>query len=230
VTELEQPLTSPPFLADADTPLSDQLYNYLRDAIRRGDLTPGQRLVEDTIATATDVSRTPVREALHKLAATGLAVNGGRGLVVAQMSSHQLQQLWEVSRALWLAVARLAAERRTTADLAEFTYLMEARKTGKGIGADPLLLNERLRELLLRAAGNPYLTEAAQRIVGQVEGLVDLSDARAQANQILEETAMLEALEHRDSDGLETIYATYLDAVLTAWLVEKHRQADQPAG
>jgi DNA-binding GntR family transcriptional regulator len=227
VTELEQPLTSPPFTAKGDAPLSDQLYDYLRDAIRRGDLTPGQRLVEDTIASATDVSRTPVREALHRLAATGLAVNGGRGLVVAQMSSNQLQQLWEVSRALWLAVARFAAERRTTADLAEFTYLMEARRTGEGVGADPQLLNERLREMLLRAAGNPYLTEAAQRIVGQVEGLVDLSAARAEAHRILEEKAMLQAMEDRDADGLEAIYAKYLDAVLTAWLVEKHRQADR---
>jgi hypothetical protein len=63
-----------------------------------------------------------VREALRKLAATGLAANGGNGLVVAQMSTHELQQVWEVSHALWLTVARLAAERRSAADLAELKY------------------------------------------------------------------------------------------------------------
>ena len=227
MTELQQPPLARPFAPDGGSPLSDQLYVYLRDAIRSGDLAPGQRLVEDSIANATTVSRTPVREALHRLTATGLAINSGRGLVVAQMSSQQLQQLWEVSRALWLAVARLAAERRSAADLAEFAYLMEARKSGEGIGADPVQLYEGTRSCLLRAAGYPYLSEALLRVVGLVEGLVDLTDARRQANRVLDDTSMLEALEHRDADALEDIYATYLDAVLTAWLVEKHRQTEQ---
>jgi DNA-binding GntR family transcriptional regulator len=229
VTDLPQGPIPRPFIANADTALSDQLYAYLRDAIGRGDLVPGQRLVEDTIASATAVSRTPVREALHKLVASGLAVNGGRSLVVAQMSHQQLQLLWEVSRALWLAVARLAAERRSAPDITELAYLVEVRKSGEGIGADPVRLNERIRDCLLRAASNPYLSETLLRIVVQVEGLVDLTAARRQANAILDDSAMLEALGNRDADALEAVYATYLDAVLTAWLVEMHRQADQPS-
>ncbi|MGE4425518.1 MAG: GntR family transcriptional regulator [Solirubrobacteraceae bacterium] len=219
-------LASRAFTPADDGPLSDQLFTFLRDAIRRGDLVPGQRLVEDTIASATNVSRTPVREALRKLVATGLAASGGRGLVVARISTQQLQQMWEVSHALWLTVARLAAERRSAADLAEFRFLIEAAKAGRGVGGDPQQLNERLRNCLLRAAGNPYLTEAALHSVGQAEALVDLSAARQEANAILQEDGILAALEERDGAALETIYSRYLEATLTAWLLEMHRRAD----
>lgn len=229
MTGLDQPFLSQPFVANADSPLSDQMYQYLRAAIRRGELSPGQRLVEDTIANATSVSRTPVREALRRLAGTGLAVNGGRGLVVARLGAHELQQLWEVNEALWLTVARLVVERATTADVAEMTYLVEAAQSGDADAAEPIRLNERFRECLLRAAGNQYLGETVMRVVSQAESLVDLVSARRRADLMVGEVAILDAIAHRDSDAVQVAIKRHMGAVLTAALIELHAQEDRSA-
>ena len=144
MTDSDEALLLPPFVADSDGSLPEQLYHYLRSAIRSGELAPGQRLVEQAIATATSTSRTPVREALRKLVGNGLAESSGRGLVVARLSSQELQELWEANEALWLTVGKLAVERATVVDIAEMTYLIHSAQSADATQADQIRLNDRL--------------------------------------------------------------------------------------
>lgn len=89
---------------------AEQLCAEIADAILSGALTPGARLDEQGLADRYDVSRTPVREALRLLAATGLIeVRPRRGATVTQVSSAQLVELFVAMGEIEATCARLAA-------------------------------------------------------------------------------------------------------------------------
>ena len=76
---------------DAFLPLRDVVFNTLRDAILRGELKPGERLMEMHLANKLGVSGTPVREAIRMLEQEGLAVTVPRkGAQVARMTEKDL--------------------------------------------------------------------------------------------------------------------------------------------
>ena len=91
---------------------SERVYRALRDEIVSGHLPPGAELSEVDQAGLRGVSRTPVREALARLQAEGLAVVGkGRTLVVSSLSPEDVAHLFELREALESQAARLAARR-----------------------------------------------------------------------------------------------------------------------
>lgn len=93
---------------------SERVYVSLRDDILAWHLTPGTELSEVDQAVRLGVSRTPVREALARLTAQGLAAPGrGRTLVVTDLSLPDVRHLYELREALETQAARLAARRRS---------------------------------------------------------------------------------------------------------------------
>lgn len=91
---------------------SDRAYLALRDEIIDWRLAPGSVLGEVEQSTRLGVSRTPVREAFARLTADGLvAAQAGRGLVVTDLSTENIRELFEVRQALEAQAARLAAVR-----------------------------------------------------------------------------------------------------------------------
>jgi DNA-binding GntR family transcriptional regulator len=95
---------------------SDRAYTVLREQIIDGELAPGTLLAEVEQSTRLGVSRTPVREALSRLAADGLvATHSGRGFVVSDVPLTRIAELFEVRSALEEQAARLAARRRDPA-------------------------------------------------------------------------------------------------------------------
>src|SRR6188768_3931564 len=108
---------------DRPSPLRDkvtraeELRLQLADEIVRGVLPPGSALDETDIARRFNVSRTPVREALRQLVASGLVeARAHRGAVVAQPSLERLTEMFEAMAELEALCAGLAAERMTAAD------------------------------------------------------------------------------------------------------------------
>ena len=95
-------------------PLRDVVFNTLRQAIRRGELKPGERLMEIQLANKLGVSRTPVREAIRKLELEGLVLMIPRkGAEVADISEKSLKDVLEVREALEELAARLACDKIT---------------------------------------------------------------------------------------------------------------------
>jgi DNA-binding GntR family transcriptional regulator len=93
---------------------SEWLANEIADAIVRGDLSPGSRLDEQALAERYSVSRTPVREALRHLSASGLVSSQPRrGASVARVSPEQLEELFVAMGEMEATCARLAAMRMT---------------------------------------------------------------------------------------------------------------------
>lgn len=91
---------------------SDRAYQTLRSEIVRWQLQPGTVLAEVEQSARLGVSRTPVREALSRLAADGLVAPAGRGMVVTDVSLDSVAGLFELRQALETHAARLAAMRR----------------------------------------------------------------------------------------------------------------------
>ena len=82
-------------------PLRDVVFNTLRQAILRGELQPGERLMEIQLAQRLGVSRTPVREAIRKLELEGLVLMiPRRGAEVAEITRQDLEDVLEVRAAL----------------------------------------------------------------------------------------------------------------------------------
>ena len=97
---------------DAYLPLRDVVFNTLREAILKGDLKPGERLMELQLAAKLGVSRTPIREAIRMLEQEGLAVTIPRkGAEVAQITEKSLRDVLEVRRALEELAVQLACDR-----------------------------------------------------------------------------------------------------------------------
>jgi len=91
---------------------SDLAAEMIRRAILDGTLSAGARLKEDELATQLEVSRTPVREALRKLAADDLVVlEPNRGARVREYQAHELDDLYRLRAVLEGYAARRAAER-----------------------------------------------------------------------------------------------------------------------
>ena len=107
--------------------LVESLTRMIADEIVRGSLGPGQRLDEHTLARRFGVSRTPVRESLRLLAASGLAERRPhRGVFVTSVTPERLAEMFEVMAEMEALCARLAAERMTAGE----------RRTLEGLHAD----------------------------------------------------------------------------------------------
>ncbi|MDO4966678.1 MAG: GntR family transcriptional regulator [Lachnospiraceae bacterium] len=100
-------------------PLRDVVFNTLRQGILRGELKPGERLMEIHLADQLGVSRTPIREAIRMLELEGLVIMMPRkGAMVASISKEDLKDVLEVRKALDRLAVSLACERITPDGLA----------------------------------------------------------------------------------------------------------------
>lgn len=107
-------------------PLRDVVFNTLRKAILRGELKPGERLMEIQLANKLGVSRTPIREAIRKLELEGLVLMIPRkGAEVAQITEKNMQDVLEVRKALEELSVQLACERITPEQVEEMKLAAE---------------------------------------------------------------------------------------------------------
>lgn len=101
-------------------PLRDVVFNTLREAILKGELEPGERLMEIALAQKLGVSRTPIREAIRKLELEGLVVMAPRkGAEVAEITLKDLRDVLEVRKNLEELAVELACKKATEADIEE---------------------------------------------------------------------------------------------------------------
>src|SRR5919205_3567302 len=94
--------------------LTEKAYQAISTAIARLELKPGESLTQDRLARWLSISRTPVREALRRLEQDGIIHTApGRGLIVAELTIKDAEDLLEILALLDTQAAFLAAKRRT---------------------------------------------------------------------------------------------------------------------
>ena len=142
--------------------LAEELRLQLADEIVRGAIPPGSGLDETELARRFGVSRTPVREAIRQLAASGLVeVRPHRGAVVARPSEERLLGMFEAMAELEALCAGLAAERMSPAERGQLESVHEELRTLIQSG-DPQRyheVNEAFHAVIYAGAHNDYLAE-----------------------------------------------------------------------
>ena len=159
-------------LGEAHRTLREVVAEELRDMIRRGQLQPGERLLEDRLAEQLGVSRNPVREAIRALENTGLVeVTPRRGAHVATLDPERAVELLELRSVLEAFAAQLAAERRTPEQLAEIREILDNGRQATAVN-DVVKAASAHRQFHLaieRAAGNSYLGPAVEPLRAKTE-------------------------------------------------------------
>ncbi len=149
--------------AEPDTSLTERAYRALEEAIVTLALPPGEAVSEAQLAARLGLGRTPVREALQRLARERLVrILPRRGIVVAAVDVQEQLRLLEVRREIERLIARHAADRADAAQRAEFRRIaagMEAALRGNDETAF-LRLDRALNLLVLEAARNEFAAAA----------------------------------------------------------------------
>jgi DNA-binding GntR family transcriptional regulator len=107
---------------------ADAHYLRVKSDLLAGRFQPGTVLLETTLGQLYGVSRTPMREALARLAHDRLIERSGRGFVVRQRSAEEIEAIYEARIPLEARAAALAAERRGTVDLERLDHLLTLRR------------------------------------------------------------------------------------------------------
>ena len=147
---------------DEFLPLRDVVFNTLRQAILRGELKPGERLMEIQLANKLGVSRTPIREAIRKLELEGLVLMIPRkGAEVAEITEKNMLDVLEVRRALEELAVKLACERITEEEIQElkdaadaFQKILSEKDITKIAEAD-----EAFHDVIFKSTGNDRLIQ-----------------------------------------------------------------------
>jgi len=114
--------------------LRDQVYEFIREDMRSGAFSPGQRLVEVDLADKYGVSRTPVREALFQLTRSGYLDSTERGYSVPIYTKKDVDDRLEVKRLLICAVVARVAETATPLQIRRLTKLNEQEMAAHAAG------------------------------------------------------------------------------------------------
>lgn len=110
---------------DAYLPLRDVVFQTLRSAILKGELKPGERLMELQLADKLGVSRTPIREAIRMLEQEGLAITIPRkGAEVAKMTVKDMEDVLQIRGVLEELAARVSCRKITEQELRELRIAM----------------------------------------------------------------------------------------------------------
>lgn len=148
---------------DLDASLTDRAYSRLEELIVTLQLAPGEVVSEATLGERLRIGRTPIREALHRLARERLVVIlPRRGIIVSEINVGAQLRLLEVRREIERLIARSAAERASTAERAQFLALAKAFEAAARTDDETAFMrtDRAFNDLSLVAARNEYATGA----------------------------------------------------------------------
>ena len=187
-------------------PLRDVVFNTLRQAILRGELKPGERLMEIALANRLGVSRTPVREAIRMLELEGLVIMIPRkGAQVAQVTEQDLNDVLEVRLGLEELAVRFACERITDEEIKELG--LAVKEFEKKMREDDLSAQAeadvKFHEIIYGATHNRRLVQIINNIREQMYRyrIEYLKDVESRKTLVKEHYEICDALNHRDAEG-----------------------------
>ncbi len=201
-------------------PLRDVVFNTLRQAILRGELKPGERLLEIQLANELGVSRTPIREAIRKLELEGLVVMVPRkSAVVAEITEKSLRDVLEVRRALEELAMKLACERIQDKEIEELKVAQkefaDVLKTGDVTGCAEA--DVKFHDIIYRATDNERLIQLLYNLREQMYRyrVEQLKREDTHDTLLVEHQYIIETLEKRDVKRAVEAICTHVDNQVT---------------
>ncbi|MEY2740926.1 MAG: GntR family transcriptional regulator [Ilumatobacteraceae bacterium] len=188
-------------MAETHETLGGRAYDAIRRKIVRLELAPGDVVSELELQRELGIGRTPIREALQRLARDQfIVVMPRRGMIVSGVDVSELAMLYETRAILEPYAVRLAAERGAAADWDEMAAVL-AGGASPAPAAELIEVDRRCHEIVWRAAGNRFLVDTLDMLYAQSDRLwhMYLADVEDMGEAIDEHRGILAAL--RAGDG-----------------------------
>lgn len=197
-------------------PLRDVVFNTLRQAILRGELKPGERLMEIQLANKLGVSRTPIREAIRKLELEGLVLMIPRkGAEVAEITEKSLRDVLEVRRALEELAVQLVCEKITAEEVEDLKQAAKAfQETLKDGDITQIAeADVRFHDVIYLATDNQKLIQLLNKLREQMYRyrVEYLKDKAIYPQLIAEHQAIIERIEKREKEAATQVVCKHID-------------------
>ncbi len=201
---------------DAYLPLRDVVFRTLRAAILKGDLKPGERLMELQLAAKLGVSRTPIREAIRMLEQEGLAVTYPRkGAEVARMTEKDVDDVLQIRCALEELAVSLACVKISGDEIGQLKVAMDnfASETATGDIRAIAKSDELFHDVFYNAAENPKLLVLLSNFREQMYRyrVEYLKDASVYPSLIDEHREIYTAIKDRNAEKAAAITRLHLE-------------------
>ena len=181
--------------------LRDEVYGKLRDGLIAGQFIPGDVLVEGVLAESFGVSRSPVREALHRLADEGLLkIMPRSGYLVTAVSPSDIAENVHLRMLLEGEAARLSASRLSPEAIERLKEIQRLEEEAQG---DTVELNRELHMLVAENSGSKMLTKLIANLLDQDERMLRLHPLILNPRATRAHWEIIEALEASDPAGAE---------------------------
>ena len=192
-------------------PLREVVFLTLRKSILRGELLPGERLMEISLANKLGVSRTPIREAIRMLEHEGLVVmKPRRGAQVAKITVQELNDVLEVRKSLETLAILKACERMTEEDMAAMRL---AEKNFEALVAEKDSDLTELAEADVAFHDTIYQGTKNRRLIQILYRfrIEYLKEAEMRSSLVTEHKAIIEAVCSRDADKAVEFITEHID-------------------
>lgn len=207
---------------------SEEAYHRILERIVRLEMPPGSVVNEARLREELQIGRTPIREALQRLARENLVRSvPHRGTFVTDVNITDLARITEVRLVLEAHAARLAAEKMTSSDREALTELLDLLRRGRVTDQRDLMdLDQRIHRRVYRAAHNPFLEATLERYFNLSLRLWFLAlDREVHLREAVDEHAeLLEAVLAGDGDRADDIMRRHVagfEREIRAHLVER---------
>ena len=201
---------------DEFLPLRDVVFKTLRQAILKGELQPGERLMEIKLAETLGVSRTPIREAIRKLELEGLVVMIPRkGAAVANITEKDTKDVLEVRRTLEMFAVEVACDRITAEQLIQLKEAAKAFEASKG-SMDLIRIAEtdmNFHEIIYEATQNERLVQMLNNLRENMYRyrIEYLKDSNYYDSLVREHKEILEAIESGNKEKAGICMRDHID-------------------
>lgn len=197
-------------------PLRDVVFNTLRQSILIGELKPGERLMEIHLANRLGVSRTPIREAIHKLEREGLVtITPRRGAEVAQITEKSMNDVLEVRQALDALCVELACDRITEEGTEALRKACDHFEQCVNTGDSKRIAQAdvALHDIIVQATGNQRLIQLVNNLSEQMyryrfEYIKDSSQHQTLVN---EHRIIYQSIVRKDKETAAAAARTHID-------------------
>ena len=195
--------------------LGQHVFENLKQALIKGKIVPGSRLIESRLADALGISRTPVREAIHKLEREGYLKKLPRGGFVALgFSKDDIEETFGIRSILESYAARLAAEKHEEKALKPLEDKIAAYQEclDKNDLDSLLQINTEFHELLYDLSRSPRLVKMINDLKDQIyrSRKVILKNEKMARISNEDHIMMLEYIRRRDGEGVEKLVRDHL--------------------
>lgn len=214
--------------------LRDRIYDEVVRRIVSGELRQGEQIDERVMSERLSVSRTPLREALGALARDGFVeTRPYRGAFVREFSAHEINDIFEVRKALECLAIRLAVAQMTDADVAAIRTILDGAVDAlyRGDLNAYAACDREFHDSIARLSGNHVIVDTLNRLGLQIQACRVMANLQSGVPERTaeERTAILRALESRDPDRASALMGEHISGVQRSVMEKLQSQAPMPA-